>query len=378
MSIEKLENKSILRPALTEFYPYLSGDDVINNVGKELTQKIRDVVSTTKEVYQDVYLNTLYRFSEFCQAMPENQNASSYSLLTHQLKLAIVALKIRRGLLLPKEGSAEEIAKQDPQWTYAIFSASLFYQLDQIQRDRQIHGYDAQKNLVGTWQPLESNRFRPNHYYAIEWKSLESTSVSSLLSILASNIIPKDVITWISTNTSLSKIWWDSVTNPQIENPIITIIQQVEKCLAPENGKPQDIHQSVGVNNDQTSKGDAVRDNDLEANSPLSLLFNFLSEVDHSNSTKHHCLRVESGLLITSLIISQFLQTYAIHFSSEADFIKKIRDKLIYNLEQYQFSYRPKTFEDRRILEGIVIKEEHLPEDWKQKPIDTDFIPTFI
>ena len=102
--------------------PCLSGDDVIHNAGKELISQIRQLISAPSKIYDDLYVPTLYRFAEFCQAMPWDKESVPYSLLTHQLSLVIAALQLRRGLLLPMNAGAEAMAEQEPQWTCDFFS----------------------------------------------------------------------------------------------------------------------------------------------------------------------------------------------------------------------------------------------------------------
>jgi hypothetical protein len=85
-----------------------------SNLQKYLTEA-QSLVSCPDKIYKQLYLSTLSHFITQC---PANE-------LKPRLKLSIAALKLRRGLLLPKNAGAEAIAAEEAQWTYALFSGAL-------------------------------------------------------------------------------------------------------------------------------------------------------------------------------------------------------------------------------------------------------------
>lgn len=50
-------------------------------------------------------------------------------LLAHGLEVALHALKLRRGHLLPQRADTEEIVAKRDIWTFAIFSAALLHDI---------------------------------------------------------------------------------------------------------------------------------------------------------------------------------------------------------------------------------------------------------
>ena len=104
-----------------------------------IRQELKSLISAPAPVYAALYETTLFRLMEFCQAMPQNINQPTpYSLLTTTLETAVAALKVRRGVMLPRHSNSETIAEQEPLWTYAVFTASLWVQLPDLQADRTI------------------------------------------------------------------------------------------------------------------------------------------------------------------------------------------------------------------------------------------------
>lgn len=77
--------------------------------------EIKNLVSCPDKIYSQLFLATLSQFIIQCPV----------ETLKERLKLSIAVLKLRQGILLPKNAGAEAIADQDAQWTYALFTASL-------------------------------------------------------------------------------------------------------------------------------------------------------------------------------------------------------------------------------------------------------------
>ena len=118
-----------------EIIPSLSGRELLRKPEvMHLIHTIQTLISAPNKTYQKLYLSTLYNLAEFCQAMPysENEFDCSYGFLIRQISLALAALKLRRGILFPKNAGAEAIAAEEAQWTYAIFAGSLVRNLYQL------------------------------------------------------------------------------------------------------------------------------------------------------------------------------------------------------------------------------------------------------
>jgi hypothetical protein len=81
--------------------------------------EIQNLVSCPPKIYSQLYLFTL---GQFIALNPSD-------LVKERLVLSIAVLKLRRGVLLPKNNGAEAIAAEEAQWTYALFSASLLKEL---------------------------------------------------------------------------------------------------------------------------------------------------------------------------------------------------------------------------------------------------------
>lgn len=365
---------------LVGLYPCLSGDDVINNCGKTLALQIRDLVSATKEIYQDLYLSTLYRFAEFCQSMPLHQNSEVHSLLKQQLTLVTASLKLRQGLLLPHNSGAETMANEDAQWTYAIFSASLLYQLHYIQSDRQITLHNAQGEKRGSWHPLMGSLYEPNVYFSIQWQSPAAmVSPESLMASIVSRIISPHILRWLSQNPALLIRWWAAVTSEaghEKNNPIWNIIDKAAEAVGYQTNKMSSMKANEMLEESKQRENE-IQDHHFSQpfTNPLTELLGYLDNIQNTNSSDITWLRVKDGLFVC-LSVLQVYATAHCDGKMQAEFIDVIKSSLVSEKNQFIFRYRPRVYEDRRIVEGIIIQEEQLSERWQQQPVNEEFQPT--
>lgn len=108
--------------------------------------EIKNLVSCPGKIYNQLYLYTINQFLAICNDVK-------------RLKLTIVVLKLRQGILLPKSAGAEMIAAEEAQWTYALFSASLLKGLSQDVIDQVI------PTIAKIW--LKENYFLYSQWQAV-------------------------------------------------------------------------------------------------------------------------------------------------------------------------------------------------------------------
>lgn len=371
---------------IIEIFPCLTGDDVINNGAQHLLTELRLLISAPAVIYQKLYVPVLYRFAEFCQAMPLNQNSAPYSLLLRQLTQSIAALKVRRGLLLPPNESAETIAKEEAQWTFAVFTAALLYPLPALLSNKQVNLYQKKQNgNHHPWNPLEGSFYSRAAYYSIEWISPPQISWVAFMEVLIPQLMAPPALHWLKQNTRLFNRWWQAITVEQSGNTLSSIVEKAIQLL---NSVPDDttsatlpidtvrpqnnlaIEQATSdVCTENSENSTNSQDNDIKIT--LELLFKFLDELI-PNSQSLDWLRVAEGLLINKNTLYRFLKQYRESETLE-HFINVIKSALYTHDNRYEFRYRHIVYENRRRVDGIILKEEVLPEHWKNQARTTDF-----
>ena len=318
----------------------------------ELMQQIKSLISAPPEIYKELYLNTFYRFAEFCQAMPCSEADELYSLLTKQLKLCITVLKIRRGILLPKSEGGEAIAQQESRWTYGIFSACLLYGLNKVQQDRRVDLYNAKGELINCWHPIIGSLYEPETYFCIQWNSQQINVLPYLMAALAIKIIPANAIKWLSQSALLLNQWWDALTNNN-DNLISNIINEAIEL---------------------SKNGTAVNTIEQFEEDKIAPFINSLIDKKYLDNGELAWMRFDQGVFVNINFINMYIAKNNI-WKDAAALINDIKNFLIIRDEKYLIQYRPKNFEDKRIVEGVLIKEKYINISLKDQPVNTVFIP---
>jgi hypothetical protein len=199
-----ITNEKTSRP---DAIPFLSGKELSRNSAvRRLMYDIKNLISCPHEIYTILYRTTLWNVAELCQMAPysEKEFNGEYGFLIRQLTLAMAALKLRRGILFPKNAGAESIASEEAQWTYAVFSGSLVKNLSQLQENGAVIRWQLQKNIKR----------------------------DVFMAALSEHIFPTIAVNWLSSNTNLFKLWWDVILHqPADNNDIESIIQLAGKKI---------------------------------------------------------------------------------------------------------------------------------------------------
>jgi hypothetical protein len=207
----------------------LSGESLFQQSNlKPYLNEIKNLVSCPHDLFHSLYVDTLYQLAEFCQAMPlRKQNPDDFSLLKRQLNLCIGALKLRRGIFLPKGANAEKIAMEAPQWTYALFSSVLLHGLYHVAHDRNVSLFHRNHEPAGQWHILCGSLYEKDMSYQVIFcdENKENLSHHITMSSLLSRIIPSMAVRWLSENELLFDYWISIILNDITnDNELWTII----------------------------------------------------------------------------------------------------------------------------------------------------------
>ncbi len=195
--------------------PSLSGEESSRywEIGRAI-KDIKSLISCPTSIYKKLYDTTLFNIAEFCQAMPYSEKDFhwDYGFLIRQLTLTTAALKLRRGILLPKSTGAESIAAEEAQWTYAIFSASLVNNFYHLEQNRIVYQYQPQGNLIDMWSPMMGSLYKRAFYYSMRFVPSNTTTKRDVfMAAVSQHIFPTFSVKWLSTNNYLFNQWWDTV-----------------------------------------------------------------------------------------------------------------------------------------------------------------------
>ena len=180
---------------------------------------------------------------ELCQSLPlasplKNQTTPStaYGLLHQAFSVAVAALKIRRGRVMPQHSDSEKIAEQEPRWTYALLTTVLFCSLPaEGFTDYPIGLYKNGQERLGTWHPLTGSLYEPQTFYKIENETFGQAVDGTLLrAAWVGRLIPSIAIRWLADFDEVFSVWWEAVTGSSVnleQNPLFQYFREAFQNL---------------------------------------------------------------------------------------------------------------------------------------------------
>lgn len=143
----------------------------------------------------------LAAYAEFCQQFPASEahhHAHPGGLLEHTVDVAIRALRLRQGLMLPPGGQAEEISRLKGHWSLAVLIAALLHDIGKPLADLAVTcGRDRTET---TWQPLAGSLIEQHmSWYRVGFVQGRAYTLHQRLAvILLQKLVPADAIAWLS------------------------------------------------------------------------------------------------------------------------------------------------------------------------------------
>ena len=208
--------RNLRRNSVTD-EPALDGRWTIHSPNELLTvhQSLLSPVNALVGV-PDTHWDRLYRpmfesLAGFVQQLPASEahhHAGPGGLLRHALEVALEAMKLRRGALLPPGASAEELARLQDVWTYACVSAALLHDIGKPLADQRVTLFGADHAPLGQWNPTDGPMGQPARYYRVEFVAKRRYRRHERLTpLLAGHIVPAEGLRWLAGEPEAMDAW---------------------------------------------------------------------------------------------------------------------------------------------------------------------------
>lgn len=135
--------------------PIKTADALLQPRSKSVAE-IQELCGFPAEHFSALVMPLLRSVAEWCQAFPASEahhHARPFGLLDHTLEVAILALRLRRGILLPEGATAETLAEYQDRWTYGVLAAALIHDLGKPAIDQTVTLYVRGRPTGETWNP---------------------------------------------------------------------------------------------------------------------------------------------------------------------------------------------------------------------------------
>ena len=313
---------------------------------QKLIHQIQSLVSVTQPDFQSLYVKTIQRFSEFL-AIP-NRPADE-SALIEALNDVVLTLRKRRGYLLPLGADSETSFREQEEWTFAVFAASLLNhieiksRLDIAKAILPGEGFawlHRNKKLFGLWEAYLQGDEQYNIFIKIVVPSKPVSLKNVVIQKVDSTVLPnKEDAQPLCDNTSMDK----SLNESALSSPLFQAVDFWQWL------KDAIIHQQIGTN-DTDSIVHGIK---------TGVLVCIPQAIDIFLRKKSEELDINSDQVILGQRIAL---TKAV----------KKHDALIRNAQGSRVhTYCIGKWENRNVLSGIIIEAEVLLGESKILPINS-------
>ncbi|MGH8651507.1 MAG: MobH family relaxase [Gammaproteobacteria bacterium] len=195
-------------------------------------QVIEELTRLTAAHFELLYRQALRNYAAYVQQLPASEahhHAGLGGLLDHGLEAAVLALKLRRGHLLPPGAATEVIDAQADLWSYACFTAVLLYDIGKPAMDQKVELFDKHGGELGPWDPWAG----PMQAYAYEARFVRNRSYrlhQRAAPLLARFILPVEGLRWLTGEREVLASWLSVISGmPEEPGPLGSIVEQADR-----------------------------------------------------------------------------------------------------------------------------------------------------
>ena len=145
----------------------------------------------------------------YCQYLPETEN-SYYSqpggLVDYALNRTEAALSLLKEFMICEQPGL--LSEEQKLWQYALYSAAMLQGIGKLFVDYKINLFDANGELLKTWNPLLASLVNTGRYYDYEFQKESDIEFRRRLNLLlARALMPASGFSWIASNPEVLAIW---------------------------------------------------------------------------------------------------------------------------------------------------------------------------
>ena len=181
-------------------FPILRAEQIIPSGDmKNYHKKIKKLVNVPDDYYNIYYRKLIENYIEFVQVLPVNYSEPLGGLIQVGLRHGYMALK----LLFDTEENPPT-----PLYIYAVFSVALLADSVHVIATQKAMISDKDGGFVAEWCPMNGSMVGKGDYYKLrEFGQVPETLIHAMNPILATNVLPAEGRSWLSTDSSLLDMW---------------------------------------------------------------------------------------------------------------------------------------------------------------------------
>ena len=238
------ENKQV-RSKEAWLYPVHPSTHLLSQPShKKLLDSIKEIVISNSKSKQDTdqesemieqhydicYEELLHRYAQFVQSLSEPGISHDESMLNRSLARLYSVLTMVGGQL-PQIAEARPMMGGVEKIFFAVFSASLLYEVGRVCENRVVHLCNATGEYIDLWDPLVGPVEGYTHYkvrYSQNWRK---DLMKPLTICYARSIMPKVGMLWLADSAETMQWWFKLLTDLQAGFTELDVTFDMEECL---------------------------------------------------------------------------------------------------------------------------------------------------
>jgi integrating conjugative element relaxase (TIGR03760 family) len=200
-----------------------------------ILSSIRSIIGVPQQHWRVLYQALFTAFAEYVQRLPASEahhHCEVGGLLRHALEVVELALKVRRGYVLPPGKEPEVVADQQDLWTYAVATAALLHDAGKPLIDQLVMLYSRDGLPLNVWSPwvgpmttAGGSRYRVDFRRRGEHRAHEAVTP-----LLATHIVPKDGLRWLGRHHDALAAWLGAISGHTVGSAVIAdIVKQADQ-----------------------------------------------------------------------------------------------------------------------------------------------------
>lgn len=190
---------------------------------------VRNLVGVPQQHWQYLYHTLFVAFAETVQRLPASEahhHCEPGGLLRHALEVTEVALKIRRGYVLPPDTEPETVVEEQEVWTYAVATAALLHDVGKALVDQRIELQSRDGSRIGVWSPWVGPMTETGStHYRVEFRRGHPHRLHEAVTpLLAPRIVPNDGLRWLGDHHDTLAAWLSAIGGSTFGNTVIADI----------------------------------------------------------------------------------------------------------------------------------------------------------
>ncbi|MEL6963716.1 MAG: MobH family relaxase, partial [Pseudomonadota bacterium] len=179
---------------------------------RALLSNIQSTIGVPEKHWTLLYLPVFRAFAEFVQGLPASEahhHCDEGGHLRHALEVTDIALRNRRGFVLPPGKEVEQVSAEQDVWTYAVATAALLHDIGKPLVDQVITLYGKDSTPQSVWSPwFGSMRQCGGSYYELTFRRDRDYRLHEAIGpMIASRLMPRDGLRWLNQHTDAMAAW---------------------------------------------------------------------------------------------------------------------------------------------------------------------------